>query len=84
MTNKKSIVMKARWAYLKGMRKIWEEMKKDYKIYDELLLSLLENPCELDPNPRWENELDKLRERIEKQFDVIIEHEDDTVKVMSL
>ena len=75
--------MKARWEYIKGMNKIWEKIKKKYKIDDELLLDLFENPCELSPGEEWDIELTKLAKKIEKKYHVYIDHQDDIIHVMA-
>ena len=78
--SKKQRVMRARWEYIKGVVCVWNKLKEKHDIDDGLLYELLENPCELDPRPEWESELDKLREELEKKYNVCIEHEDDVVK----
>jgi len=73
-------VRRARKEYFEGMVRIWEMLKKKFNVDDELLACLIESPCELDPRPMWEEELDKLREELEEKYDVCIEHEDDEVR----
>ena len=76
----KQRVMRARWGYIKGMKEIWERLKKKYNLTDDLLYDLVTNPSELDLNKIWEEELNKLRSRLEKKYNVCIDHDDDIVR----
>ena len=76
----KQRVMRARWKYIKGMKEIWEKLKKKHDLTDDLLYDLITNSNELDLDKIWEEELNKLRSRLEKKYNVCIEHNDDIVR----
>ena len=74
---------RARAEYIKGMLEIWNKIKKEKHVDDEIMFDEIDCNCDLGIGKMWENLLEQLQSKLEKKYHVHIEHDDEFVKVFA-